>query len=160
MRYRITILFLLGVFCLKTNVSAQDKSNKGKEFWLGYGYNSWFFVPDGTLPANSQELNLYISAEAAATVTVSIPNTGWSQTLSIPANTVDASVLIPKSGPNDARILSEGLSNRAVHIVSDTPIVVFAHMYNTQTSGATMLIPVETYGYKLFPELFAVAIQF
>ncbi|NOT50404.1 MAG: PKD domain-containing protein [Chitinophagaceae bacterium] len=146
----LRISFILIILSFSAMTFAQDKSNKGKEFWLGYGYNSWFFVPDGALPPNSQELNLYLSTEAAATVTVSIPNTGWSQTLTIPANTVDASILVPKTGANDARIISEGLSNKAVHIVSDTPIVVFAHMYNTQTSGATMLIPVETYGYKYY----------
>jgi gliding motility-associated-like protein len=148
MRLRICIILVISL--LSFNTEAQNKSNKGKEFWLGYGYNSWFFVPDGTLPPNSQELNLYLTSEAAATVTVSIPNTGWSQTLNIPANTVDATILVPKTGPNDARIVNEGLSNKAIHIVSDTPIVVFAHMYNTQTSGATMLIPVETYGYKYY----------
>ena len=144
--YIILIISLFGFL----PASGQNKSNKGKEFWLGYGFNSWFLVPDNALPPNSQELNLYISTEAAATVTVSIPNTGWSQTLTIPANTVDASLLVPKTGVNDARLLNEGLSNKAVHIVSDTPVVVFAHMYNTQTSGATMLIPVETYGYKYY----------
>lgn len=150
MKKRLGIVFLIAGLLSCTKSIAQDKSNKGKEFWLGYGYNSWFFSPDGPLPANSQELNLYLTTEAAATVTVSIPNTGWSQTLNIPANTVDASILVPKTGANDARIVAEGLSNKAIHIVSDTPIVVFAHMYNTQTSGATMLIPVETYGYKYY----------
>jgi len=146
---RFHILLIISLFGF-ISATAQNKSNKGKEFWLGYGYNSWFFVPDGTLPPNSQELNLYLTTEAAATVTVSIPGSGWTQTLTIPANTVDASILVPKTGTDDARMLTEGLGNRAVHIVSDTPIVVFAHMYNTQTSGATMLIPVETYGYKYY----------
>jgi gliding motility-associated-like protein len=149
MLFRVFISLIISFFAA-SELSAQDKSNKGKEFWLGYGYNAWFFVPDGALPPNSQELNLYITTEAAATVTVSLPNTGWTQTLNIPANTVDASILIPKTGANDARMLTEGLGNKAVRIVSDTPIVVFAHMYNTQTSGATMLIPVETYGYKYY----------
>lgn len=149
---RQTARYILSlIFCsLLLPAGAQDKSNRGKEFWLGYGYNSWFFSPDGALPANSQELNLYLSTEAPANVTVSIPATGWSQTVAVPANTVNATVLIPKTGINDARITAEGLSNKAIHIVSDTPIVVFAHMYNTQTSGATMLIPVETYGYKYY----------
>lgn len=146
---RFTIWLIVSVFGF-FSAAGQNKSNKGKEFWLGYGFNAWMLQPDGSLPPNSQELNLYITTEAAATVTVSIPNTGWSQTLTIPANTVDASILVPKTGANDARLLNEGLSNRAVHIVSDTPVVVFAHMYNTQTSGATMLIPVETYGYKYY----------
>jgi len=126
---------------------SQDKSNKGREFWLGYGY-CWNFTSEP--PLNTQELILYLSAEAPATVTVSIANTGWSQTVSIPANTVDASILVPKTGAEDARIFNEGLSNRAIHIVSDTPIVVYAHTYNGMISAATMLMPVETYGYKYY----------
>jgi hypothetical protein len=82
---------------------AQDKSNRGKEFWLGYGFN-YLFLPSAGEPLNAQEMALYISAEQAATVTVSINGTSWSRTLNIPANTVDASILIPKSGPDDARI--------------------------------------------------------
>ncbi|MBK8952770.1 MAG: IgGFc-binding protein [Chitinophagaceae bacterium] len=148
----IAILLMCTGILNIARLHAQDKSNKGKEFWLGYGYNSWFFVADGgpSKPSNSQELILYLTTEAAANVTVSIPNTDGVRHCNVPANTVNASILIPKTGANDARIVSEGLSDRAIHILSDTPIVVFAHMYNSQTSGATMLIPVETYGYKYY----------
>jgi gliding motility-associated-like protein len=126
---------------------AQDKSNRGKEFWLAYGFDYSFFWES---PVNEQELAVYISAELAATVTVSITNTGYSQTLSIPANTVNATILIPKSGPNDARTLTDGLQNKGIHIVSDVPVAVYAHVYATMVSGATMLMPVETYGYSYY----------
>ncbi len=138
----LLILLLAGMMA-----GAQDRSNKGKEFWLGYGY-CWNFTSEA--PLNTQELVLYLSAEAPANVTVSVSNTGWSQTVSIPANTVNASILIPKTGADDARIFNEGLHNKAVHIVSDTPIVVYAHTYNGMISAATMLMPVETYGYKYY----------
>jgi gliding motility-associated-like protein len=146
-RMRKSVFILMAVSVLPFLVNAQNVSNKGKEFWLGYGY-SWSF--DAELPLNTQELILYLSAEAPANVTVSIPNTSWSQTISLPANTVDATVLIPKTGASDARIFTEGLSNRAIHIVSDTAIVVYAHMYNGLISAATMLLPVESYGFKYF----------
>lgn len=139
---------MIGLFFLASiTAGAQDKSNRGKEFWLGYGYG-WIF--DNENPQNSQELVLYLSADAPANVTVSVTNTAWSQTVSIPANTVDASIRIPKTGAADARIFNEGLFNKAIHIVSDTPIVVYAHTYNTMISAATMLMPVETYGYKYY----------
>lgn len=128
-------------------IFSQDRSNRGKEFWLGYGFNYGYF---NDAPVNQQELALYISTELAATVTVSINGTSWSQTLNIPANTVNASVLIPKSGPDDARILTDGLSNRGIHIVSDVPVAVYAHVYALMVSGATMLMPVETYGYTYY----------
>ena len=121
---------------MSLSVSAQDKTNKGKEFWLGYGHNVLF-----TQGGNSQNHVLYLSAEAPANVTVSVNGTSWSRTVSIPANTVDASITIPKSGPEDARILNEGLFTKGVHIVSDTPIVVYAHQQGSVSSGATMLMP-------------------
>ena len=126
---------------------AQDRSNRGKEFWLCYGYN-WGF--DNEFPVNAQELAVYISTEQAATVTVSVFGTTWSRTLNIPANTVDASVLIPKSGVDDARILTDGVSSKGIRISSDVPVAVYAHQYNTMLSGATMLMPVETLGYSYY----------
>ncbi len=139
-------LWLIGVL-LSTVLAAQDKSNRGKEFWLGYGYNYHF---SNESPVNSQTLLVYISTEEAAQVTVSVNNTPWSQTVNIPANSVDFSIEIPKSGPGDARIFNEGLSDRGVHIVSNVPVVVYAHQYRSQLSGATMLMPVETYGYTYY----------
>jgi gliding motility-associated-like protein len=148
MRYRYSTILLLVSFLIFAQSFAQDKSNKGKEFWLGYGY-CWVFDREGP-PVNTQELVLYLSAEQAANVTVSVTGTSWSQSVNIPANTVNAAIRIPKTGADDARIFNEGLFNRAVHIVSDTPIVVYAHEYNAMVSAATMLMPVETYGYKYF----------
>ena len=139
-------LLLTGLFFLCFNTYAQpQKSNKGKEFWLGYGHNVLF-----TQGGNTQNMVLYLSAEASANVTISVNGTSWSQTVSIPANTVDATVIIPKTGAEDARILNEGLSTKGIHIVSDTPIVVYAHQQGSVSSGATMLMPVETYGYTYY----------
>lgn len=136
------------LLCICYFAQAQNKSNRGKEFWLAYGFNYSFFHES---PVNNQELALYISTEnAAATVTVTITNTGYVQTLNIPANTVNATILIPKSGPNDARTLTDGLQNKGIHIVSTEPVAVYAHVYSTMVSGATMLMPVETYGFSYY----------
>ncbi|MBS1511781.1 MAG: PKD domain-containing protein [Bacteroidetes bacterium] len=144
------IALFITAFFLVWGTSAQDRSNRGKEFWLGYGFNSFFFVQDQNGNLNGQELAIYISTEQAATVTVSINGTSWSQTLNIPANTADASIKIPKTGINDARILSDGLSTKGIHIVSDVPVAAYAHQYSTMFSAATMLMPVETWGYSYY----------
>ncbi|MFT3910760.1 MAG: PKD domain-containing protein [Ferruginibacter sp.] len=141
------IIFLFTTLLFLQKLSAQDKSNRGREFWLGYG-NNYDFTNEP--PVNGQTLAIYISTEAAAVVTVSVHNTSWTQTLNIPANSVDYSIEIPKSGADDARILTEGLSTHGIHIVSDVPVVVYAHQYRSQLSGATMLMPVETYGYSYY----------
>lgn len=136
--------FLISFLLTASSLFAQDKSNRGTEFYLAYGFDYTFF---NELPVNSQELALYISTQLPATVTITISNTGYSQTLNIPANTVDASIIIPKTGANDARTLTDGLQNRGIHIVSNVPVAAYAHVYANQVSGATMLMPVETYGY-------------
>jgi gliding motility-associated-like protein len=145
MLFRINFMVLLSLIFL--NLKAQDKSNWGRDFWLGYGFNYSFFNEP---PVNGQELQLYISASSAANVTVSIPGSGWAKSFSIPANTVDFSVLVPKTGADDARITGEGKFNRGISIQSDVPVAVYAHQYNTMVSGATLLMPVESYGYTYY----------
>lgn len=133
----------------------QGLSNQGKEFWVGYGHHQ-FMEPGFT---NSQDMVVYLSAEEAATVTVSIDGTAWTRTYNIPANTVIVTEAIPKAGAIDARLFSvppsyggtggEGLfSNKGIHIVSNVPIVAYAHIFGSVSSGATMLMPVATWGYS------------
>ena len=101
------IMFLLMQFGMA--LFAQDRSNRGKEFWLGYGHNVMFNANVGN---NSQTLVLYISTTPPATVVVSILGNGWSQTVVIPANSVDASVRIPQTIFQEARITGEGNLSR------------------------------------------------
>ncbi|MFT3681605.1 MAG: PKD domain-containing protein [Ferruginibacter sp.] len=146
MRKNLLLIFLLFI---TGAVSAQDKSNRGKEFWLGYGNNISFTEGDYD-GVNNQTMVLYITTEEAATVTVSVNSTSWSTTVNIPANSVNVSIELPKTGAADCRILNEGVFDKAIHIVSTEPVVVYAHQYNTKLSGATMLFPVEAYGYTYY----------
>ena len=128
---------------------AQDFSNKGKDFWVGYGYHERMIAGSG----GSQDMVLYFATEAITTVTVSIPGTGYSQTYSnIPANTVFTSAPIPKTGAQDARLTAESTApeNKGIHITSDKPIVAYAHIYNSSVSGATILFPTNTLGKEYF----------
>lgn len=118
-----------------------DTSNRGRRFWVGYGHHYGFST-------NGQTMVLYLSAEQAANVTVKVNGTGWARNYAIPANTVRVSDPLPESGLIDSRILDEGLSNNGISIESDVPIVAYAHIYQGSNSGATMLLPVGTYGYE------------
>ncbi len=159
-----------------TTTFAQNLSNKGTDFWVGYGHHQ--FMENSS---NSQSMVLYLSADAqAAVVRVSLDGTAWSRTYNVPANTVIstgtavptagtpgagpfAAAPIPKAGTYDARLYTvpcgflppgnacggEGLfSNKGIHIESNVPIVAYAHIYGSASSGATMLMPVETWGYS------------
>ncbi|MBC7946543.1 MAG: PKD domain-containing protein [Chitinophagaceae bacterium] len=139
--------------------SAQDFSNRGRDFWVGYGHHQYMEPGQN----NSQEMVIYLSAEQPANVTVTIDGTTWVRNYSIPANTVIATEFIPKAGTIDARLISvpcsfvppgtpcggEGVFvNKGIHIVSDVPIVAYAHIFGSVSSGATMLLPTDTWGYS------------
>ena len=141
-------MFLLSAVLLLTNLYsfAQDFSNKGRDFWVGYGYHQVMTT------GNGQEMVLYFATEAATNVTVSIPGLGYSVTYSIAANTVFTSNPLPKSGAQDARLLNESAApeNKGIHITSDQPIVAYAHIYNMSVSGATILFPTNTLGREYY----------
>ncbi len=122
-------------------ITVNDSSNRGTRFWVPYGHHY-------SMATNGQDMWLYLSAQDSANVTVRINGTNWVRTYAIPANTVRVSDIMPKSGLVDARILNEGLYERGISIVSDVPIVAYAHIYDGATSGASMLLPVGVYGYE------------
>ncbi len=148
------LLITLALAMLLGNTSyCQDFSNKGKDFWVGYGSHCDMYNANGTLNATggAQEMVLYFATESITTVTVSIPTIGYTQTYSnIPANTIYETPPIPKSGANDARLGTEGTSNKGIHITSDHPIVAYAHIYNGARSGATLLFPTNTLGKEYY----------
>jgi gliding motility-associated-like protein len=143
-------IYLLGTLVLSilfnTISTAQDFSNKGKDFWVAYGYHQVMVA------GNGQDMRLYFSAEQTANVTVTIPGIGYSQSYIVPANTTIASNIIPKGAPQDARLLAESTTgeNKGIHIVSDKPIVAYAHIYNGSVSGATILFPTPTLGKEYY----------
>ncbi|QHS62560.1 Ig-like domain-containing protein [Chitinophaga agri] len=121
-----------------------DSSNRGTRFWVAYGHHE-FFPGD-----NDQDMVLYLSAQEAADVTVKVNGTNWIKHYHLDANTTLSTDRIPKNGLEDARLVAEGLFDRGISIESDKPIVAYAHIYGEQSSGATMLLPVGTYGYEYY----------
>ncbi|HYF31634.1 MAG TPA: gliding motility-associated C-terminal domain-containing protein [Chitinophagaceae bacterium] len=126
------------------DITPVDNSNKGTKFWVAYGHHQ-FMATD-----NSQQMVLYLGAEQPANVTVRINGTSWVRTYTIPANTVITTNIIPKAGSFDARLTQEGLNRRGISITSDVPITAYAHIFGSLSSGATMLMPVGTYGYEYY----------
>ncbi|GAA4325746.1 T9SS type A sorting domain-containing protein [Flaviaesturariibacter amylovorans] len=135
---------------------AQQLSNRGRDFWVGYGHHQYMEPGQN----NSQEMVLYLSAEQAANVTVTIKGASTTSVLnySIPANSTITTAAIPKQGSTDARLVSppvafggnggEGIFARSIRIQSDVPIVAYAHIYATVSSGATLLLPSDAWSYS------------
>lgn len=156
-RRHISLLLLAGLLLLgEWQVFAQNITNRGRDFWVGYGHHQ-FMEPGQT---NGQEMVLYFSAEQTANVRVTVNGRTAQQVTNyvVPAGTVIASNFMPKAGPTDCRLYDvppsfggnggEGLYGMSVHIESDVPIVAYAHIFGSFSSGATMLMPVESWGYS------------
>jgi len=139
----------LSIVLFSVSVKAQDFSNRGTDFWVGYGLHCRMF--DGTKAGGTQDMVLYFATEEVTNVTVSIPSLGYTQTFSnIPADAIFKTPPLPKTGPQDARLIEEGISNKGIHIVSDKPIVAYTHIYNENVSGATLLFPTSTLGKEYY----------
>lgn len=154
MKWRNNILALLVL--LSVSGYAQQFSNKGRDFWTGYGLHFLMELQQD----NSQQMVLYFSAEQAANVKVTIKGATNTtvQTYAVPANSVIASNPMPKTGGDDCRLYdvpvaygglgTSRIFQRSIHIESDVPIVAYAHISGAGSSGATMLMPVESWGYS------------
>jgi gliding motility-associated-like protein len=159
-KVKILLMAVLATYC--NWLTAQSLSNKGKEFWVGYGHHQFMESGNG----NGQEMVLYFSAEQRAHVTVTINGLPYKEEYDIPGNSVIVSKTMPKgleafpASVYDCRLYtkapsfpggtgSEGVFKKhGIHIESDVPIVAYAHIYGDLASGASMLMPVETWGYS------------
>ena len=142
-------LLLALVFLTSATAFTQDFSNKGKDFWVAYGYHQ-VMGPTGT-GANSQNMVLYFATDQVTNITITIPSIGFTQSLTSAAgNNVLTSITIPKVAPSDARLFTEGQSDKGIHITSDKPMVAYAHIYNSSVSGATILYPTNTLGREYY----------
>ncbi|BAV09117.1 gliding motility-associated C-terminal domain-containing protein [Filimonas lacunae] len=151
----IWLTWAAGVF----TAAAQDLSNKGKEFWVGYGHHQQMETGGN----NSQNMELYFSAdEKPAHVTVTVYGTTYKEEYDVPAHSVVTSKIIPKGLPEymfDCRLYSRPVSyggtgsegvftSKGIHIESTEPVVAYASIYSSSGTATAMLLPVATWGYS------------
>lgn len=132
---RIAALCLLAC-CIGTFLPAQSSvSTRGTDFWMAFMKNN---------EANSSEsLSLYISSSDFSSGVVEIPGQSWSQSFVVTPG-VTTSVDIPN---NIAEMLSSGVvEEKGIHITTDQPVSVYALSFETNTSDATKILPIEVLG--------------
>ena len=124
-------------------VFAQDFSNKGKDFWITFPAHV-----DGT----GAVMGIYITSDVAATGTVQVGNGGPALSFSIAANTVRR-IFLGNTAANDApnsAVYQDQLdgikAGSAVRVVSDAPVVIYAHIIRSARSGSTLVLPTITWG--------------
>ena len=136
---------LIGILCtfISVTITAQDLSNKGTDFWITY-------------PAHIDDVNstmgIYITSDVTATGTIYVAGTALA--FSVSPNTVVTKFLGSNpsaAAPNTGVYLSQqdGIAfGKAIHVVSDNPIVVYAHIIKTHRSGASLILPSAVWGSK------------
>jgi gliding motility-associated-like protein len=137
-RLLLAILFVCLAFSY--SASAQDFSNKGKDFWIGYGNHVRMFNGN---PA--ERMQLYITSDVATSGQVTISSVGFSQSFTVTPNQI-TTIDIPRS----AALMDDGLYNHGIHVTADKPVVVYSFIYVNAISGATVCLPTATLGRDYF----------
>lgn len=124
------------------DAGAQNTSNKGKEFWIAYA---------GHLNGTESKMYLYITSDVSTQVAVkiggvSIAGSPFSITEhSVRAVSIDPALLNVYIGSSD---LIE--SNKAIQVVAQKPIVVYAHIVRAARSAATLVLPSKVLGKEYY----------
>lgn len=100
---------------------------------------------DGAAGTGGQQggslMYLYITADASTPVKVEVADGSFSQNYNVTARDI-LSVPIPAS----AFLGVQGQFFKGIHITSQKPVAVYAHIFALNVSGATLLLPVNTLG--------------
>jgi FOG: PKD repeat len=134
------LLFFSILFFSFLNGSSQDFSNKGKDFWISYGYHVRM-VNSGA----GEQMQLYITSDVNTNGNVEIASVGFSQSFSVTANRI-TTINIPRS----AALTGQGLFDHGIHVTADKPVVVYSFIYVNAISGATVCLPTNTLGREYF----------
>lgn len=129
------VFLLLALFASYTSFS-QDFSNKGKDFWVGYGNHIRMFNAGG-----AEAMQIYLTSDVSTTGDITISSIGFTQSFTVTQNQVTV-VSIPRT----AALLDEGLYNHGIHITALKPIVAYGFIYVNAISGATVFLPTNTLG--------------
>ncbi|MER2999000.1 PKD domain-containing protein [Pontibacter populi] len=135
---------VLSLLCLLSfSVSAQNTSNKGKDFWLGFmGHINGIRQNGSSMP----QMSLYITSTVATTGVVEVPGLSFSQAYTVVPNKVTV-VKVPYGAFIRG---SEVTEQKGIHVTAVEPVVVYAHIYSLNISGATLVLPTGTLGREYY----------
>lgn len=143
MRKLTRLLIILICLAGSMRLPAQDYSNKGKDFWVIY---------TGHINGTVSRMALYITSEFNATGTLSVG--GSTLPFTVTANQVTTLRLTNTSTPSNTLAYNGQITgigvNKGIHIVSDTPIVVYSHILHAARSGSTLVLPTKVLGREYY----------
>jgi IgGFc binding protein len=165
---QLLVVILLFISYLAHSEESQNELNKkkpeGTDFWLCFMRNH-----NDPLQVSEQTkllLQLFITSDKTATVTVEIPALGYKETKTITGGTVEDFVIDSRAQIKSSEVIEVGMG---VHVTSDVPIIVYGLNRRRQTTDSFMGLPSNVLGtvYRamcydgsdLFPEMAVVATE-
>ncbi len=120
----------------------QSFSNKGKDFWIPYPEHI-----DGT----ASTMGLYITSDVNTSGTIfvgatSVPFTVVANSVSPRFIGLTAPVISTNANVYLGGFQDNVVSGKGIRVVSDLPVVVFAHIIRSARSGATLVLPSNVWG--------------
>lgn len=136
MKRLIAALILLLLIGKAETLHAQDFSNKGKEFWIAYSYHV------GMSGGGSPVMTLYLTSDVTTTYSVDIYGSA-----NIASGSITGGAVVSVTVPITYAINGEGsFSQKAIHVTSASPIVVYAYITRSAASAATLCLPATVLG--------------
>ncbi|QHS56661.1 gliding motility-associated C-terminal domain-containing protein [Mucilaginibacter sp. 14171R-50] len=130
---RVLITFIF-VCCSFSGFAQGNTTNQGKEFWTAY----MLHIEDN----GPSEMALYITGDQNTTGKVEIADGSFQPiTFNVTANQVTI-VSVPKT----SFLATQGKFLKGLHITAEKRVAVYAHIYASSVSGATLLLPVAVLG--------------
>ena len=142
MKKQLKALLLVALFTMISLPSWAQSSTQGKEFWVALIPSKG---PDSSDPTNTGQFQPYIaiSASKACQVTISNPNTNWSETIQIPANSPWVERQIPLAQWYQNTIpTSETIYNNGIKIESTEIVSVYSCLRWGKSMDATNVLPI------------------
>ncbi len=115
---------------------SQVFSTKGTDFWFGFMKN--YLSPTPTV---------YISSDVATSGTISIPGQGFTQNYTVAANST-TSIVLPVGSAQVTT--NQTIESKAVHVVANDPVTVYALNYESHSSDASIVLPTTTLGIEYY----------
>ena len=135
---------LLGIIC--STASAQVATSEGTDFWVA-------FMKNEDTTQRSQTLSIFACPLRNCDVTVSNPNTGWSQTRSITPSAINQ-IFVPLA---QAYTVNSGMvENKGIHVTSTDTITLYAITRGYPNQDYTNVLPThmlrDDYLVQTFPQ--------
>lgn len=137
----LPILVFLMTFLSVFEAFSQNTSNKGTEFWVAYASNA-----DG----KNSRLSLFLTSTTNAIVNITAGGKALAP-INLIAGQAFPVVIDPNIYPNAYISGSDAVQvDAGIHITSDVPIIVYAHMSNAARSAASMVLPLKALGNEYY----------